>query len=457
MQTGRVPHPQDWAPNPQQELFLQLSCFEGLFGGAAGGGKSDCALADLVSYVGQGYGGAYHALALRRTFPELQLSLIRRAHELYPRFGGRWFEGKLQWRFPAGEVIQFGHLEHEQDVHRYQGAAFTRVVFDELTTFSEHQYLYLFSRIRSAEGVPCGVRATSNPGGIGHAWVRKRWLPWVSRKATRQALPGEVRYYVRGGDGEREERTVPMDPAALGRTFIPSRLSDNAHISLRDPSYAARLRALPTLERARLEGGDWDAEPAARDYWDASRLQRVAVRPRNIEVVARCRAWDFGSTTKGDPTAGVLVALLASGLPCIEHVVHLQGPPNVVRKTFEDTARADLERDPRTVQCIPQDPGQAGVDQVASYQAAYPWCPIRARRPTGDKVTRFMNVSSRELAGNVVMVCNDSWDHDGFNAEAEAFPAGVHDDRVDATSDAYAEVAQPDTSGEVQGEGWMDR
>ena len=447
---AREPHADDWHPHAgPQTRFLRLTCFEALYGGAAGGGKSDALLVDAIRYVGRGYGRGYLALLLRRTFPELESSLIRRSHELYPRLGGVWNEQKKTWTFPEGETVMFGHVEHELDVHRYQGSEFQFVGFDELTTFTEYQYTYLFSRVRSSHGVPCRVRAASNPGGIGHAWVRKRWFDWVSRKSKKPAKPAVVRYYAKRGDTETQVSKSAVD--ASGRTFVPAMLADNPTLTKNDPSYASRLDALNVLERARLKGGDWDAEPSAKDYWDRARCGRLHSRPANMEVIARVRAWDFGATANpnADATAGVLLARLFNGRTVVEHVEHVRLGPDGVDATVERTANADRERDPRTVQAIPQDPGAAGKVSVRDMQRLLAKHPIRVVIPTGDKATRFKPLASRCLAGFVDIVEDETWDHEGFHSELEAFPAGSHDDRVDGAADAYNALFQGSVPGVI--------
>lgn len=436
---GKVWHPDDWAPQPAQERFLRLGCFEALYGGAAGGGKSDALLVWAAAPIGLGHGKAYQALLLRRTFPELEKSLIRRAEELYPRLGGVPKNEGAQWNFPGGERILLEHCEHEKSVTRYQGAPFVRVGFDELTTFTEYQYLYLFSRIRSAAGIACGIRASSNPGGIGHEWVRKRFLPWVSRTSKKPASPGAVRYYIQQGDNEVE---VPRGtPHALGRTFIPAKLEDNPALMEQDPAYESRLRALPRIDRERLRGGDWDAEPGAKDYWDRKLVGVLRHMPRLEDVIGRCRAWDFGATKKGDPTAGVRLSRLRTGRWPIEHVAHLRGGPDEVHKCFTDTAEEDQDFDPGCVQIVPQDPGAAGIFFLNELFRRNPKIAIVAVRPTGDKPTRFRAAASRALEGFFDVVDDGSWDVDAFHAEAEAFPDGSNDDRIDGTADAYNHLA----------------
>lgn len=374
----------------------------------------------------------FSGLVLRRDTPQLA-DLIEKSFALYSKLGARLNQTTGLWRFPSGARVWFTHCQHETDVSRFDGHEFQLVCFDELTHFTERQYTQIRARIRGTDPtLPRWTRSTTNPGGPGHEWVFKRWAAWLDPKSARRAEPGEPLWFVGDEIAERGARD------ALSRTFIPASLSDNPHVG---EDYRAQLLSLDRVRRAQLLSGDWLARPAKKDFWDRARLQVRDGIPARDEVVSRVRAWDFGATSDGDPSVGVRLALLKSGLVVIEDVLQFQGDPSVVRARFGATAAADLELDPRCVQVIPQDPGQAGVDQVASYQREFPRFTIRARRPSKDKVTRFGPVSSRALAGNLAIV-RAAW-NDALHDELEAFPDVEHDDQADALSDAFAEVTEP--------------
>lgn len=224
-------------PHPAQERFLALDCREALYGGAAGGGKSDALLMAALQYV---HVPGYAALILRRTYADLALpgAIMDRSQEWMRGSDARWNEQKKRWTFPSGATITFGYLEQDKDKFRYQGAEFQYCGFDELTQFDEPQYRYLLSRLRRTEsmaGVPLRMRAASNPGGVGHQWVMERF-PIPERGGVIQPVYEDV---------------------DTGRVFVPAKLHDNP--SLDEASYRANLADLDESTRKQLEDGDWHA------------------------------------------------------------------------------------------------------------------------------------------------------------------------------------------------------
>lgn len=217
--TKYVPH----QPHPPQAAFLLLEHREALYGGAAGGGKSDALLMAALQYVDV---PGYSAILFRRTFADLALpgALMDRAEQWLRGTDARWNDRDKTWTFPSGATLTFGYLEHEGDKYRYQGAEFQFVGFDELTQFTETQYRYLFSRLRRLQGseVPIRMRGATNPGGDGHQWVHARFL---------------------------------VAGAAEGRVFVPAKLDDNP--SLDREEYVQSLSELDEVTRRHLLDGDW--------------------------------------------------------------------------------------------------------------------------------------------------------------------------------------------------------
>ena len=164
-----------WRPQPRQAEFMRRLEDEALYGGAAGGGKSDCALAEALRQVHIPH---YRGLILRKTYPQLS-ELIDRSFAIYTAAypTAQFNDSKHFWRFPSGAKIYFGSLAHTDDRYNYQGKRYDFIDFDELTQFTYDEYSYLFSRNRpSGEGTRCYMRAQANPGGIGHGWVKERFV-----------------------------------------------------------------------------------------------------------------------------------------------------------------------------------------------------------------------------------------------------------------------------------------
>ena len=241
-----------------QSSFLAASEREVLYGGAAGGGKSFAMLADPMRYMGH---PQFSGLLLRHTTEELR-ELIWKSQELYPRIypGIKWSERKMQWQAPSGARLWFSYLDRDEDVLRYQGLSFSWVGFDELTQWSTpFAWNYMRSRLRStAPDLPTYMRATTNPGGPGHAWVKKMFIdPSPAGRAfwATDIDTGDTLSYPKGHSKEGQ----PL----FKRRFIPAMLSDNPYLA-EGGDYETMLLSLPEHQRKQLLEGNWDvAEGAA--------------------------------------------------------------------------------------------------------------------------------------------------------------------------------------------------
>ena len=219
------------AVTEKQLAFLRANATEVLFGGAAGGGKSYGQLVDALRYAIR-YPHSKQ-LILRRTYAELDKSLIRVSLGLFPREIYTYNASSHVGKFKNGSLIDFGYCATENDVFQYQSAEYDVIRFDELTHFTEFQYVYLISRLRGAEGYPKQVKSSTNPGGVGHIWVKERFID--------PAPPFTV---------FSAENTT--------RVFIPSKIDDNLFLMKGDPDYKKRLLALPENQRRALLYGDWN-------------------------------------------------------------------------------------------------------------------------------------------------------------------------------------------------------
>ena len=251
----------------KQKAFIDTTESEVLFGGAAGGGKSYGQVADALLFALK-YPKSKQ-LILRRTFAELDKSLIRLALSLYPKEIYSFNQSSHTGKFVNGSIIDFGYCAGELDVYQYQSAEYDVIRFDELTHFTESQYIYLISRVRGANDYPKQVKSTTNPGGIGHGWVKARFVD-----------PSPAGEPFIGDDG-------------LRRIFIPSLLSDNKFLEEGDPEYRKRLLALPERERRALLYGDWNIFEG--QYFTEFDPSRHVIAPFEIPVSWRkYRTIDYG-------------------------------------------------------------------------------------------------------------------------------------------------------------------
>ena len=220
----------------KQEQFINSKAFETLFGGAAGGGKSYGQLVDALLYALK-YPKSKQII-FRRTFPDLEKSLIRVSLEFYPREAASYNSSKHIWTFKNGSIIDFGYIDSENDVYQYQSAEYDVIRFDELTHFTEYMYTYMISRCRGANPFPKHIKSSTNPGGVGHSWVKTRFID--------VGTPNQI-HEITLENGKKN--TV---------IFIPSLVQDNMFLLDNDPDYVSRLELLPEKEKQALLYGDWD-------------------------------------------------------------------------------------------------------------------------------------------------------------------------------------------------------
>ena len=431
-------------PHPAQQLFLLQYDEEVMYGGAAGGGKSDALLMAALQYVDV---PGYSALILRRTWADLSLpgAIMDRARTWFSDTDAKPKDGGRVWVFPSGARISFGYLQYDKDKFRYQSAEFQFIGFDELTQFQQATYEYMFSRIRrpslvclrcgktvrkygkqwkhtsssnscdqitpdykvlrqygeSKDGmslfdVPLRMRSATNPGGIGHAWVRDHFV---------------------------EEKTKKK-----GAVFIPASLSDNP--SLDQETYKKNLEHLNPVDRDRLMNGDWDVMEEGA-FFQRHWFKFLSERPREGKWA---RYWDLSATADGDWTAGALIGLMPDGTWVVADMRRMRGTPRDVERFVQSTAYEDGKETPIRME---QEPGSSGVMTIDYYRrkilVGYDF---RADRKGVSKEIRANPVSSAAEAGNVFLVAGQ-WNRD-FLDEVALFPYGANDDQVDAFTGGFA-------------------
>jgi len=271
---------------PQTD-YLASSEREVLYGGAAGGGKSYATLADPLRSLNH---KDFSGLLVRHTTEELR-ELIQKSQELYPKAipGIKWSERKSQWVTPRGGRIWMSYLDKDQDVMRYQGQAFNYIAFDELTQWStSFAWDYMRSRLRSAAPeLGLYMRATTNPGSVGHQWVKKMFID--------PSKPNEPFWATNIETGDRLE--YPKGHTKAGqplfkRRFIPASLFDNPYLA-DSGDYETMLLSMPEHQRKQLLEGNWDVNEGAA-FPEFNRKIHV-VEPYDIPSGwTKFRACDYG-------------------------------------------------------------------------------------------------------------------------------------------------------------------
>ena len=226
-------------------------------------------------------------------------------------------------------------------------------------------------------------------------------------------------------------------------TFISSSIFDNKILLQSNPDYLASLQSQDKVNRERLLNGNWKIRQSAGMYFKEEYFNFLPALPNNI--VSYVRSWDLASSEPTpaypdpDATAGVLMAKDKDGFYYVVDVAYVKGTPATVKKLIMNTAIRDKEKYRNVVTTIPQDPGQAGKGQAQDLARMLAGHIVKTDRPTGDKVTRASAYSAQAEVGNVYIITGE-WNNK-YIREMESFPEGKHDDMVDASADAFNELA----------------
>lgn len=422
-------------PTEKQADFLTDDHLELLYGGAAGGGKSDALLMGASQYL---HVPGYAAILFRRTNPLLSRpgGLMSRAEKWWRNTEARWVEDEKTWYFPCRgggtSSVTFGYMEHEKNKYDYLAYEFQFIGFDELTEFSEGQYRFLFGRLRRTEmlkeaNVPLRMFSASNPGNTGHEWVRSRFIsldPWDEGR-----LPA---YY--------EEDAGVWVPQSR---FIPATLDDNPYIDRE--GYIRSLAMMDPVLRQQYLKGNWDASAGGAQM---SRADFEIIQELPRDLVVGVRHWDIAATAPlpgqethpdADWSAGALVLLDASGRLIIHDIDRFQGRPHEVETRVLQDAMADLEMGYQLgvpiMTTMEQEPGASGKIVIDHYRSrvltGYPFMEVRS---SGKKEFRSIPLANQAAAHNVKCY-RGPWIR-AFLDEVDTFPYGDHDDQVDAVAGA---------------------
>ena len=429
-----------------QERFVSCSADIAFYGGAAGGGKSYALLLDASRDVSN---PKYGAVIFRRTTKQVtsEGGLWDTASTVYSLVGAKPNQSALTFTFPPGGRVGFAHMEYEKNRFDWQGSQIVYLGFDELTHFTWAQFSYMLSRNRSTSGVDTKIRATLNPDPDHFA---RKWVDWYL-DSDGYAVPdrsGVIRWLIVVDDAavfaDTKQELIDEYPNSLplSFTFIASSIEDNLILLNLDPKYLANLDALPRVERERLKKGNWNIRPSAGSYFKRSEFEIVDVLPTG-KITKTVRAWDLAGTEKrkeaDDPdwTAGVKMSVIDK-VYYVEHVERFRVDASKVMSGIKNIASSDGFGIPVLV---PQDPGQAGKTQVRAYVQDFAGYTIKTNPVSGSKTVRATPFSSQVQGGNVKLL-RGPW-NDAYLSELESFDgAGAgHDDQVDASSDAFNELA----------------
>ncbi len=438
-------------PGPQVQ-FLSTRADIAIYGGAAGGGKTYGLLLEAARHIDN---PDFGAVIFRREAVQItsEGGLLDTSYNLYNDVDGKLkMSPHYQWRFPSGSTITFSHLHNKDDVNDWQGSQIPLIGYDELTHFTEWQFWYMLSRNRSMCGVKPYIRATCNPDA--DSWVAEL-VSWYIDQDTGYPIAersGVIRYFIRIDNqlhwSNKRQELIDDFPGMTPKsfTFIPATLEDNVALNQQDPDYRSNLLALNRVERERLLHGNWKVKPESGSYFPSVNVSIIPAVPSDVK--SWIRRWDLAATepSESNPspsaTASVLMGKRSDGRIVIADAINIRKNASIVREMIKAVATQDRATYSRVKTVIPQDPGQAGKDQVSSFAKHLQGYNIKSTRETGPKITRAEPLSAQWQAGNVELV-QGPWNR-SYLLEMSAFPSKEHDDYVDASSGAYLECISND-------------
>ena len=442
-------------PQAKQQLFLGSRANICIYGGAAGGGKTWSLLTDPLKHI---HVPGFGCVEFRRTMPEVTAEggMWDESLKMYPEYGGEPNLTKHSWTFPKGSRVTFAGLQYETSVNDWRGSQIAAIHFDQLETFTRHQFFYMLSRNRSLCGVRPYVRATCNPE---PGWLAEFLDWWIAEDGYADlSRSGKIRWLVVESDvvywadtkEELNERFPAIQPKSV--TFIPSTVYDNKILLENDPGYIANLQAMSLVDRERLlgdaeRGGNWKIKPEAGNMFNRKWFSVLPdwEKNRNWSFVIR---WDFAATERSvandDPDYTAWCVMGRE--PKSGEVIILEGGqkrmnPSAVYDEFR--TRCEYWRDYLAGYGFPlkvrweREPGSAAKRESPILVSMVPWADARGVPSTGSKLDRARPLAAQAEHGFVSVVRGD-WNEMWLN-HMHSQPAD-HDDMMDAATGGYSDL-----------------
>ena len=442
-------------PQDKQLLFLSSRANICIYGGAAGGGKTWSLFTDPLKHI---HVPGFGCVEFRRTMPEVTAEggMWDESLKMYPEYDGEPNLTKHFWTFPKGSRVTFAGLQYETSVNDWRGSQIAGIHFDQLETFTRHQFFYMLSRNRSLCGVLPYIRATCNPE---PGWLAEFLDWWIAEDGYADlSRSGKIRWLVVESDvvywadtkEELKERFPNIQPKSV--TFIPSTVYDNRILLENDPGYIANLQAMSLVDRERLlgdaeRGGNWKIKPEAGNVFNRKWFGVLPdwEKSRNWSFVIR---WDFAATERSvanddpdyttwcvmgrEPKTGEVI-ILESGQKRLN--------PSGVYDEFR--SRCEYWRDYLAGYGFSlkvrweREPGSASKREAQLFTQLVPWADARSVPSTGSKLDRARPLAAQAEHG-FVSVVRGEWNEMWLN-HMHSQPAD-HDDMMDAATGGYSDL-----------------
>ena len=433
-----------------QTQFMASEADIVIYGGAAGGGKTYALLMEALRHKDV---RGFDAAIFRKNFTQITnpgglWDASNKLYSMVPDAESRKTP-KLGWVFAGGGKLTFAHIGSEDDLKSWQGSEIAYIGFDELTHFTRHQFLYMYSRNRSTCGVKPYIRATCNPDA--DSWVAEFISWWINQETGYpiKERSGQIRWMVVLSDiiywadtvEELVEKYEVDEGDCKSVTFIASKLTDNKVLMETNPGYLANLKAMTEVDMERLLKGNWKIKPAAGMFFKRSQVDVIEELPKDI--IAWARGWDLAATPEddnGDPayTASVLIGKTREGRYIVADVTNQRLSAADVRKQIKNTCTIDKKKYKHVTERLPQDPGQAGKAQKESFIKYLSGFVVKIIPESGSKETRAEPFAVQWQNGNVSLLLAE-W-NEMYLTQLESFPESKFKDMVDASSSAFDQI-----------------